>query len=500
MDSVAPVPDDFVAFVAANDRRLRAACRTLTSNSHLADSVALELLAGVALRWRRVRRRDPDGGAHYLDRLIRRETRAWRGLRPADDAPRAARRSGRIAVVTDAGATPGSAASAGATRRAMDAWDRARRIRLTRRLVAAAGVAVVSCFGAVGPRAPAPTPDTVLPIPVPTAVPAGVRILPEFTRLADLVRTPTVLAEQLAVDPGGAAELASRPVTRALALHRQSLGPLLVLGEDGATRRVDDATIAGARLLSTSLSPDGTRAALVTPEQIHVVNLTTGAVRSVASPQDSGPGMPRALAWPTPHSVLVPGRGGGKRIDVDTGAVTEVRGVTGLDVTAVQGPPLGRLVELLPTGQSGGRPPRIRVWRTDATAPASAPTTDIEDRTIFGPPWVGLWLGAGWSTVDLFVRGCDPAAIPMPATLGRATAAVAAIGANGIVMSTLISVDASDIEVLGFIDGDTVMVNVSRAPSASIIVAWKPRTGALQRVTAMQPLLQVSLANLLAPT
>jgi hypothetical protein len=74
-------PPEYAAFVTARRTWLTTACRELTANSYLAGSVARELLAMVALRWRRLR--GSDAATAYLDRLVRREARAWRGGRAA---------------------------------------------------------------------------------------------------------------------------------------------------------------------------------------------------------------------------------------------------------------------------------------------------------------------------------------------------------------------------------------------------------------------------------
>jgi hypothetical protein len=468
-------PDDFAAFVATQRTRLAAACRGLTGNSHLADAVARELMAMVALRWRWLRR---SGGEAYLDRLVRREARAWRAEIPKVDRGRPR----RTLLVDDAPVEPGPLA--------VQAWATARSMRTRRRAAAAVLVALLGCFAALGPRDPLPPPDG-LPIPTREPVPLGVSVLPPFLLLDGLWPRETRLPATLPVDPSTAAALSASPITAAVAVLRQDPRPLLVVAADGTARRVDDPAVAGARLLPTSLSPDGQRVALLTPEAVRVLDLTTGAVRSISAAQTSV----RTLVWRDARTILLPGPNGAALINVDTAAVAEVPLLNGVDVTA--GATTGPLTELL--GSAGGQPPRIRLWRTDPGAARPGGPRDVDDRNIFGPPWVGLWRGVAWSTVELFARACDPAAVPLPAAIGRASAAIAAVRPNGLVAGTLVTLDATALDILGFVDGHTVLLNVTAAPSASIVLAWNTDSGEVRRVTNRGPYLQISVADLRAP-
>jgi len=298
------VPEDYAAFVAAHGTRLATACRALTGNSHLADSVARDLLAMVALRWRWLRR---SGRAGYLDRLVRREARAWRV-----EVPRAERTTPRRGLLVEDEPAPTG-------RMAVEAWAAARSMRTRRAVAAAVALVMLLCFAALGPRDPTVRRDA-LPIPTRDPVPAGVTVLPPFTLLGGLWPRETPLPVQLPVDPEMAAGLSASPVAAAVAVLRQDPRPLLVVAADGSARRVDDPAIAGARLLPTSLSPDGRRVALLTPEAVRVIDVTTGRVRSIAVAQTAT----RTLAWRDARTVLVPGPGGAAQVNVDTGAVSAV--------------------------------------------------------------------------------------------------------------------------------------------------------------------------------
>jgi hypothetical protein len=469
-------PADYAAFVASQRTRLAAACRGLTGNSHLADAVARELMAMVALRWRWLRR---SGAEAYLDRLIRREARAWR-----TEIPKVERgRPRRTLLVDDVPIAPGPLAVA--------AWATARSMRTRRRAAAVVLVALLTCVAALGPRDPFPPPDT-LPIPTRDPVPDGVSVLPPFPLLEGLWPRETRLPATLPVDPATAAPLSTSPIAAAVAVLRQDPRPLLVVAADGTARRVDDPAVAGARLLPTSLSPDGRRVALLTPEAVRVLDLTTGRVRSIAAAQTST----RTLVWRDARTILLPGPNGAEQINVDTGAVTAVPLINGVDVTA--GTTVGPLVELL--GSADGQGPRIRLWRTNPVAARPGGPRDVDDRTIFAPPWVGRWRGTAWSTVDLLARACDPAAVPLPAAIGRASAAIAAVRPNGLVAGTLVTLDATAMDIVGFADDRTVLINVSAAPSASILLAWNTDSGEVRRATTPGPYLQISLADLRGPT
>jgi hypothetical protein len=473
------VPEDYAAFVAAQRTRLAAACRALTGNSHLADSVARELLAMVALRWRRLRRA-PENADAYLDRLIRRESRAWRV-----EIPRAERTRPRRTLLLDE--EPALAARP----LAVQAWTAARSMRTRRRSVLAAGLAMLTCFAVLGPRQSTPPPDAH-PIPTREPVPAGVSVLPPFALLGGLWPRETRLPATLPVDPARATALADAPVDAAVAILRQDPRPLLVVAADGTARRVDDPDVAGARLVPTSLSPDGRRAALLTPEAVRVLDLTTGRVRSIAAPQTAA----RTLVWRDARTIIVPAPPDrASQINVDSGVVTAIPAMTGEDVAA--GPASAHPVELLRA--AGGQRPYIRLWRVEPIGRPPGADGDVDDRPIFAPPWVGLWRGQAWSTVDLLARSCEPDAVPLPPSVGSATAAVAAVRTNGLVAGTLVTLDATAMDVVGFADDHTVIINVSQAPSGSILLAWNTANGEVRRVTTRGPWLQISIADVRPP-
>jgi hypothetical protein len=502
------VPEDFTAFVATHAGPLAGACHELTGDHRLATTLQRDLLAAVALRWWWLRLRNSRRAAAHLRRLVRREAGVWLGGAP-DQLPGSTRAAlagaemGGMAPIDSGPAGTGRAISSAADRLADDAWERAATIRRNRRIAAVAAAFLGACLLTTGPRAPRAAEPDDFP-PEPTEIPAGVLVLPIFSELHKLPARTIRLPSQIDVSPDAARRLETEPIPRAVAVARQELGTLLVVAEDGSTRRVDDATLAGARLLTTSLSPDGERVAMVSSNGLLVIEVDTGQVRSLGAGVVR-PGTP-SLIWRSARSVLVPAVEGAREIDVDTGSVLERAGVTGLDVVSTRGPTSTGFTEMLGRSTTG-LPPRIRVWRTEPgpsaeppPTPGVAPESDIEDRRVSGPPWVGTWMGTGWATGDTFVRACLARFLDLPRSVGSARAAIAAISGTGLHAGTLTVVDFTTLDILGFADAQTVLVSAGSSQMATTILAWNPRTAVLQRVTTLNGYVRVSLADLLTTT
>ena len=511
MDTPGQAPEDFTAFVATHSGRVRALCSALTGNDRLVESLQRDLFTAVALHWWWLRRQPTRSrartAASYLDRLFRREARGWR-----DDV--------RPGLADRTQVEPAQLERAGARHRADDlatvAWDQARRTRNRRRAIVAVVVVAVGCLALVSPRRSTSPPEQVTPTtPLPTAVPAGVKVVPPFPALAALPQRATALPETINVEPSGAALLTQAPVARALAIAQQELGPLIIVAPDGSTRSLNDTALLGARMLATSLSPDGARAALTTADGLLVIDLTRGTLRPVAAATQTSPALP-SLVWRSARTVLVPTRSGAQEINVDTGVATNLFGLTGANVATSQGPATGKLVEMIPPGTGGSPPARLRMWRTaPKTTPAPTVSTparstpsastvatpgpeDVEDRTVIGPPWVGRWSGPGWSTSDLFVRSCDPRSLALPESVGVARDAISAVGPNGLAVGTLAVVDGTTLDPLGFADPSTVFVSTGMPQNGTRLLAWNVRTTQLQSVTTLSANVRVSLPDLLA--
>ena len=152
----------------------------------------------------------------YLTRLVRRERRSW-----GHDPPGLS--------VEPALAAPTGRALADAV------WRRAIRVRRGRRLVALLAVVVLSLVWTIVPRAlPGPGPDAITG---PRTVPEGVTVLPPYDRLGTLGTAETALPPEIHVDLASAPRLADHPVSRAIAVLRPELGPLVVVAPDGSIRR-----------------------------------------------------------------------------------------------------------------------------------------------------------------------------------------------------------------------------------------------------------------------
>jgi hypothetical protein len=331
-----------------------------------------------------------------------------------------------------------------------------------------------------GPRssagpAPAPPPEPELP--------AGVVVLPDFTVLGNLPMANTMLPTLLNQT------VTDAPPVRALALARATSGPLLVFGVDGKARALSDALLAPARLAATSLSPTGERAVLLSGPVLVVVDLLAGTTRPITLPTAT-----RSFSWRDRHTVLAAADGGTFDVDLETGAATPVEGVSGTDVVSPEGRRDAPLTELLAVTSTTGQSSRIRLWRSTP----SADQRDVEDRPTFGPPWIGVWTGPGWSSSMLFVRGCASGVITLPARFGRPRGAIAALNVNGIHAGTLVAVNDLTLAPLGFLQPQTVLV-AATSPTGTRLLAWTPSTGGLARVSSAETPLDVAVADLLPP-
>jgi hypothetical protein len=487
------IPADFEAFVSAHARRLRAACAELAGNDQVAANLQLDLLAAVAVRWRRWWRRPGQrerAGLQQLDHLLRREIRSWH-LHPAQ--PAAPDRLRMVPVGPPAARPVEAETDPDAPVLARAAWQHGDRLRRRGRVTIAGAGVVVALLAAIGPHA---TPIPVPPPPAPEPLPPGVALLPGYDDLDQLAPATTYpLPATVPTAPSTVAALstlASAPVARASALVGADGNKLIVVAADRELRQVDDPALAGARLVTTSLAPDGTHAALPKGSDVLVVDIATGKVRVVPA----GAVQPDApvLTWRTPTEVVVPGPDGARDVDVTTGTVRSLTGISGLDVITTE-PASGRFTELVAFNSTAGQAPRIRLWRNDVFAPPP----DLEDRPIFGPQWIGNWIGPGWSSSTMVVRDCAVFSLHLPARYGPAQAAVGAVLLNGIYRGTLVGLDNSRLDVLGFFEPLVAAVAVRSPTGGTTILAWQP-TGTITRVTTFGTPVQVSLANLLPPS
>jgi hypothetical protein len=500
------VPEDFTAFVTTYGRRLATACLEIAGNDRVADAMRTDLLAVVALHWRRwpARWRTRRALAR-LDRLLRREVRSYR-LVP-DVAPRVVRMSDSSspAPADDSEEEPLDAVTTAA-------WRRAALLRRQWRLGVATAAVIIVALAVIGPRA---APLGITPDPRPTQTPAGVTVLPSFLDLLGLPPTPSQLPGQLALDGAAIAatpQLGSAALPRALAVAEPNRGRLIVVGPDGKNGRVDDPILVNAPLLTTSLSPDGDLIALPHGSDLLVIEVKTGDIRPVAvgvSQPD-----PPVVVWRGPHTVLVAGRDGAREVDLESDEVATLSGVNGNDVVTVEGNPSSPFTEMVPTRATAAARSLIRLWRSGpALVPASdgsptgsaspsqsasaSPTPpDLDERLVSGPAWIGSWFGPGWSSNLLFVRACNPANLLLPEDVGVAHAAIGAVMPSGLYAGTLTAVDNTQLEVAGFLRAHQLLV-AARANGRTLLLAWAPAGGAVNLIAAFTAEVRVSVADLM---
>lgn len=268
------VPTDYVTFVAEHGPRLARACAEIVGDDRQAQQLHDDLLVAVARRWSRW----PAG-----DRA--RSALAWvqaqvrlRNKRLGTHAPAAALSLTASAVLP---VPPGPAASL--------LWQRAARSRrLWWRRLALVAAAVLAVAWLV--------PRTAPPAKLPTQIPAGVTVLPPLYDLLKLPDTLAPLPVYLRLDATSVDDLpalADEPLPRALlvALATDERLVLVDVAPDpqfpsmrifGTPQRraLAHPALAGARLLTTSLSPDGRTVALPRRGDVVLVDVPTGTVRS----------------------------------------------------------------------------------------------------------------------------------------------------------------------------------------------------------------------------
>jgi hypothetical protein len=506
------VPADFTEFVTYHGVRLARACAEVTGHDEMAHAMRDALLVSVAQRWPRwaAESRTPKALAR-LERLLRREARAL-----------GTAHRGALDLTSSLGLrAPPDLADDDEAVVAASVWQQAARARRRRwRVLALAGLAVVA-MALVVPRDPAE--------PLPTAVPDGVTILPRLADLLELQPGMFTLPPYLLLDPASVDALPAltvAPLPRAaLAAFDGDRRLVLVggeLGDDRVTglaaqarefRRLDHPVVAEARLVATSLSPDGTVVALPRGDGLVLVDVTTGGVRTVESVARQPE--PPTVMWLGPDRVLLPGPDGSRVVDVTTGQVTAA-GAGASDVLTPRGYASPRLTELVALPSAAGSvdsdPNTIRSVLTFWNPTGSATTTQVNDapvgrspdagpwvvglrRAVKGPPWLGTWAGPGWISPQLVARVCDPQALRLPRSAGTATAVLAAVNTLGYHAATLATTDGIRLEVLGF-DSPRVPLIAAHGDGISLLIAWSPDDGALSLLTVLSPDIQVSVADL----
>jgi hypothetical protein len=218
-----------------------------------------------------------------------------------------------------------------------------------------------------------PHPDRgTTPIPVPTGLPFKVTVLPRFDDLVALGQANSVLPTVVPADPSALPDLAQSPLPRAWPWCTAAASTLIVVGPN-AQRRYENPALAGSSLVPTSLSPAGDRAVLARGADLVVFDVRAATLRVV--PADASQPDPPVVVWRDPHTVVVPGPTGAHLVDLDSGTVTVLSAVTGVDVVASEGTLAStptQLVEMVAISSTVGQSSRIRFWRSTPDVLAAA--------------------------------------------------------------------------------------------------------------------------------
>ena len=355
-------------------------------------------------------------------------------------------------------------------------WERARRVRRTRRGASAAALAVVLLTGgtalALRPADPPPPATTATPGRSGEPAPVSVRTVP-----ADLAYPGHPLGRL--GDPV-TATLSARPVRRALALYQPRdpetdvEGRIRVLGDDGLVRNLDVVTPARTRdswgneaspLKSESLSPDGRTAAFAQTDEVIVVDLSTAAVR-----RHPLKGYLEKVLW-SGDRLLVGDDDTTYEMDPGTGATRKLS-VSPWDVVAPDpaAPPDAPL-------ELGGTPPKVTRIRTiDGVTHRNSQPVDF--RALPAGHRVDEFYGRGWQRGDLVARAGWT-------TIGNASGmeGVALLNAGNGLVTHLLNVGFGRwkgcCEVLGWDPDGTVLLRYD--PGG--LLRWRPETGEVTGVT-----------------
>jgi hypothetical protein len=378
-------------------------------------------------------------------------------------------------------------------------WQRARAIRYRRRLSSPAVLLILVCLVFASPKLYDRRPPGPPAPPLPTSVPSGVDVLPDF---GDLASIPAAGQDWPRLESTGA-PLAGAPLPSAKVLIQLTNHDLELIAANGAVRTVPGDALDAATLSATSLAPDGRHAVLSTLNSLVVVDVTTGKRHDIHL---VGVGQLPAPVWRDPLTVLVPTPVGPRRVDIVTDEITPVDGLTGRDVVSYPGGTGADLVELIASGATLNDPARVRLWHTEpiasplVTTPAPSPSGPagsgvMEDRRIFAPRWLGHWYGPGFGRAGLIVRGTDPIDLLLPAPLGEARWALGVVDTRGLGVRTLATVDGSmTMTGQGWLDDQTALISVSKG-FETWLLTWNVRAGTVNKIQDVGQALAVSVVS-----
>lgn len=505
-DPLAP-PPAFISYVETRLPSLIRGARRYVPDERMADQLARDLLAGVAVRWpwyargvpvmAKLFKRDPEPAAaadRFLVRAFREGVKdfgepqnvAPLQLDPATELPEAPPPRtflrGRLSV----------------TEEAQLLWERSAQT-LRRRSLIVGGFAVMGVLIFISRPRPEPetTPVETAPQPEPsvTTVPPGMEILPPPTEQARLTirRSPLPsyldLSKALPAMPKG---------HKAVGVFTPADGSSVVILDDGKVYLVPDINV---RIESpAALSPDGRYCVYSQAEKIALYDFVTQTSRTLQTNANFA-----TPVWLDPNHLLISVSGGGQ-IVTTAGANQQLLPVDITETLAPQGNPLisGDPVrwatELLSIGRPATAPARVRTHVTMKD--------EGSDVTLQGSlsPWLGLWRGVGFAvrtSSDLndrgnLVRRCQTAG-RLPQQYGDPQGAIIAVkAASGQILRALVNTDttASDrVEPLGWLDRQTVLVS-SNSDAAGVVVAWNVTNGRIELITVTTQSVRIALADL----
>ena len=489
-------PEDFVAFierrafdVAPTDPAVAPAEDPAEGGGRLTARQRDDVLLRLARRWwwlrlqaRRLGR--PHAADDLLDRMLAEHLAHWDPT-AASLTVGPVRTPARATTVLD---RPLSMADL-----AGGVWREARRSRRRRGAATAGVVVLLGLLLYVFPRQSHQDVELTGPPPVPvvTARPPLTDVVPTPERLERLppLSVPGLPGPIIDLTPSAAMpRLSTSPVRRATAAFEPDNGAgILVLGDDGRLRLVDEPVPATARLTSTSLSPDGRRLALLTEATVLLLDLTTGSLGSIAT---SGLQVVTSAVWLSSTSLSLSDNVGTYTVDLLTFATTVTRFSQG---NLLQAQPPGPLAELISVDDPPTAPARIRHWTGDVqlnTSLSPAPGASLS--------WLGAWQGPGWECGGVLVRDAATLGLALPAAdsaIGVAGAATLVVDEGTGAVRRVLAFPANPVAlaVLGFLDPQTVLLRAGDQ-SAFGILAWTWGTGQLRLVTQLTRVAVVSVA------
>lgn len=388
-----------------------------------------------------------------------------------------------------------------------------RRVRLAAGLAALIGTTALVVVGIGLTRGPQVEVVGVPPTQETTVVDGiVVDVAPPLAEMDRLDQVETALPTKLRLEPEDVRPLSEAPVRQALALFRKvhrtgdRAADVFVIGSDGQPRVIDLANfrLAGdvdaesihtVEVLSTTLSPDGTRAAFVhrndqTADGVLVVDLTSAEAHRIPLPTPVGY-FARVIWRPDGQHIVVEDHEGDQTmlVTVTTGHVSRVphhdplHPYGGLGVVAMAPPGDDDTVRL--TGGSIDEDAALRRWTSDGVPVANhrLPETGLA-------PHGWDWGTPGWRHGTLVARTHRGGPAPEEGTVvvvidlesGEFVRALHLgayeVSTTGRAIYTGRGGDGSP--VLGWLDEDTVLL-ADRG-----VVAWNIRTGRLYLVAQLQ--------------